>query len=71
MTWIIYEEANLIDRRGRQLARLDPAHGGDGRCDRHANLKVENLWIHPQLVRERMTAVRNAGRRPTRSASQP
>src|SRR4051794_10744581 len=46
--------------RGRQLARLDPTHGGDSRRDRHADLKVKNLRVHPQVVREPWASRSNA-----------
>src|SRR3954449_6090471 len=39
-------------RRGRQLARLDPAHGGNRRSDRYIDLEVKNLRVHPQVVRK-------------------
>src|SRR3954468_13759563 len=47
-------------RRGRQLARLVSAHGGDRRRDRYTDLKVKNLRVHPQVVREPWASRSNA-----------
>src|ERR1700687_2481834 len=39
-------------RRGGQFTRLAAPHGGNWRGDRHADLEIKDVWVHPQVVRE-------------------